>query len=320
MKTILLLSHREDYYTIDRVSEHLKNAGARPIRLNTDGFPESIRISEYAIDNTNSVLVRTDTDHFTVREIDAVWHRKIWRPHLAENLAPQYQRAATEESIAVRTAFFQSLDHLPWLDSIQAVQRASDKYLQLRMAQSQGWKIPATLISNDAKEVKHFFKNLPGEMIAKLHTPLSYGMKSDAFFFYTTLIQEEDLADLDMLQICPMIFQERIPKAFELRVAYVDGQCFTGKLLTQDLMDWRQGDPETLKWENYDLPTDQQLLLHRTMRQLNLSFGAVDLIVQPDGEYVFLEVNPVGEWGMLEKDLGLPISNAIAKGLLQRIP
>ena len=55
------------------------------------------------------------------------------------------------------------------------------------------------------------------------------------------------------------------------------------------------------------------------MEHLQLSFGAIDLIVQPDGQYVFLEVNPVGEWGMLEKDLDLPISRAIARGLIQRI-
>jgi hypothetical protein len=31
-------------------------------------------------------------------------------------------------------------------------------------------------------------------------------------------------------------------------------------------------------------------------------------------------VNPGGEWGMLERDLGLPISEAIAEALLQNKP
>ena len=52
------------------------------------------------------------------------------------------------------------------------------------------------------------------------------------------------------------------------------------------------------------------------MSELGLVFGAVDLICTPSGEYVFLEVNPGGEWGMLERDLGLPISEAIAEALL----
>ena len=52
------------------------------------------------------------------------------------------------------------------------------------------------------------------------------------------------------------------------------------------------------------------------MEELGLRFGAVDLIRRPDGGHVFLEINPTGEWGMLEKDLGLPISEALAEELL----
>jgi glutathione synthase/RimK-type ligase-like ATP-grasp enzyme len=48
------------------------------------------------------------------------------------------------------------------------------------------------------------------------------------------------------------------------------------------------------------------------MQALGLSFGAVDFIRTPEGEHVFLEVNPSGEWGMLQRDLGLPIAEAIA--------
>ncbi|MEM8805469.1 MAG: MvdC family ATP-grasp ribosomal peptide maturase, partial [Cyanobacteria bacterium P01_G01_bin.38] len=34
--------------------------------------------------------------------------------------------------------------------------------------------------------------------------------------------------------------------------------------------------------------------------------------------HVFLEVNPCGEWGMLERDLGYSISGAIADALLSK--
>ena len=41
------------------------------------------------------------------------------------------------------------------------------------------------------------------------------------------------------------------------------------------------------------------------------------MIVTPTGEHVFLEVNPTGEWGMLEAELELPISTALADALLR---
>jgi glutathione synthase/RimK-type ligase-like ATP-grasp enzyme len=56
--------------------------------------------------------------------------------------------------------------------------------------------------------------------------------------------------------------------------------------------------------------------LRALMTELGLVFGAIDLICTPAGEYVFLEVNPGGEWGMLERDLRLPIADAIARALL----
>lgn len=319
MKTVLLLSHSRDYFTIDRVAEALQEARVNAFRFNTDQFPEHIRLSERVDHSGASVSFHTDQGSLNTRDINAVWFRKIWHPIINTPMEDKYLQASVKESIAIRTALFQSLDHLPWLDPIPAVTKASDKFLQLRVAREAGLSIPRSIMSNDPEEVRAFFQSLPGEMIGKLHTPLSFGMDAEDFFMYTSKIGSDDLDDLDLLRICPMIFQEAIPKAYELRVAYVDGQCFAGKIQTQNVMDWRLTDPEEVGWEPYDFPQAQQLLLQKLMQALNLSFGAIDFIVQPDGQYIFLEVNPVGEWGMLEKELGLPISKAIAKGLIQRI-
>ena len=53
------------------------------------------------------------------------------------------------------------------------------------------------------------------------------------------------------------------------------------------------------------------------MDKLDLVYGAIDMIKTPDGEHVFLEVNPGGEWGMLERDLSYPIAEALAEALLK---
>ena len=52
------------------------------------------------------------------------------------------------------------------------------------------------------------------------------------------------------------------------------------------------------------------------MNRLGIVFGSADFIVEDhDREPVFLEINQAGEWGMLERDLGFPISRAIAAAL-----
>jgi glutathione synthase/RimK-type ligase-like ATP-grasp enzyme len=51
------------------------------------------------------------------------------------------------------------------------------------------------------------------------------------------------------------------------------------------------------------------------MRSLRLTFGAIDLVQTPSGEYVFLEVNPSGQWLWLDDMLTLGISDTIAAWL-----
>lgn len=46
-------------------------------------------------------------------------------------------------------------------------------------------------------------------------------------------------------------------------------------------------------------------------RKLGLVYGAVDMVVTPDGEWVFLEVNQAGEWGWLAHETGIKVGSAM---------
>ncbi|WP_315823841.1 hypothetical protein [Paraflavitalea speifideaquila] len=147
-------------------------------------------------------------------------------------------------------------------------------------------------------------------------------MAGDGPFFPTTRISEEQLINLEQLAYCPMIFQEYIPKAYELRIAYVDGVCFAGKITHGENgapVDWRTQTGNAFQWQYYELPVEVQQQLQVLMNNLGLLFGAIDMIRQPNGDYVFLEVNPQGEWGMLQKYLCYPIADTIADKLINRI-
>jgi hypothetical protein len=52
------------------------------------------------------------------------------------------------------------------------------------------------------------------------------------------------------------------------------------------------------------------------MDRLGLVFGSIDMIVTPDGEHVFLEVNPNGQFDWVARRAGLPIYEALAALLL----
>lgn len=63
------------------------------------------------------------------------------------------------------------------------------------------------------------------------------------------------------------------------------------------------------------LPPNVEKQLLGLMKVLDLQFGAIDLIRTPNDEYIFLEINPNGQWLWIEDQLGLAVSRAIAEWL-----
>lgn len=317
---VLLITHSGDFYTVDKVAEALSKRGAKPFRLDTDKFPLQVQM-EARLSNCQSIHRLKYGDRYINTEVvQAVWMRRIWQPQTSEDLAPQFQSACVREAMAALNAFWDSLREVRWIDNLGLILAAENKLRQLRVAKEVGLVIPLTLVTNNPEEVREFFYDVGGKMVAKLLTPISYSMKSSPFFFYTSLVKEEDLLDMETLRHSPMVFQEQIPKLRELRVVYVDGNIFVGALNASNYaastVDWRRASVKDCAWEVHELPIEIVSRLKAFMASFGLIFGALDLIETPSGEYVFLEVNPTGEWGMLERDLDYPISTAIANALL----
>jgi glutathione synthase/RimK-type ligase-like ATP-grasp enzyme len=99
---------------------------------------------------------------------------------------------------------------------------------------------------------------------------------------------------------------------------YVDGDFFTGKINNSEHADWRVNQGNYF-WSAYELPEDIKVHLSGMMKEMGLYMGAIDMIKGRDENYYFLEVNPQGEWGMLQKELNFPIAERIADNLIKRM-
>lgn len=82
----------------------------------------------------------------------------------------------------------------------------------------------------------------------------------------------------------------------------------------------REGEELAAQWQHHKLPSDVAAKLLQLMDYFDLNFGAVDLILTPDGRHVFLEINPAGEFFWFEQSPGLPICEAIADTLTGKLP
>jgi len=323
-QTVLILTHRRDHYTVERVAEAVARRGLRSLRFDTDQFPgrarATRRLGAHAADPRGDALVLSDHDEIVdAREVQAVWMRHVWPPEPASDLDPRFREAAVKESGAALAAMWDGLRAARWINRPDAAARASDKLLQLRLARAAGLEIPRTVLTNEPDEARAFFAAQGGRVVAKMLTPLSVGMDAKGPFVYTSRVREADLAAADGLRHAPMLFQEEVAKARELRVAIVKDELFVGAIhaarTAAGAVDWRRGDPDECSWERDALPEACADSLRALLATLQLDYGAADLIVTPEGRHVFLEVNPAGEWGMLERDLGYPIADALAEAL-----
>jgi MvdC family ATP-grasp ribosomal peptide maturase len=319
--TVLLLTHSGDYYTVDRVADSLARRGAKTFRLDTDRFPREVRLAAQLSDaGVSCYRIEDGAASCEAREVRAVWARKLWQPELDANLDPQFRQMCLRESVAALHGFLDGLHGARWVNDRAREDEAGNKLLQLRRASAAGLTIPRTLLTNDAERAREFFHENGGALVAKLLAPVSVGMGADSEFVYTNEVRAADLDDAGGLRHSPMVFQERVPKSLELRVVYVAGKFFVGALdasrSARGQTDWRRAAPGECEWRRDDIPPELKTQLNTLMRDLQLVYGAIDIIRTPDGRHVFLEVNPGGEWGMLEHDLQLPISEAIADALL----
>lgn len=318
---VLLLTHRHDFYTIDLVSEALARKGVRPIRFNTDLFPSLVQLSARAGDGRAAQLTTETGQQISVAQVRAVWARKIWSPRMSDDLDERYRSMCIGESVAALEGFLDALHSAHWVNDLERQRAAENKQRQLRLAARAGLRVPRTLVTNDPAAAQQFFAETEGQTVAKLLRPIAVSMDAAQPFVYTSRVREEDLANAETLRHSPMVFQELIPKAYELRVAFVAGEVFAGAIdasgTSRGQVDWRLVAPEECRWQQAELPVEVANGLRALMSELGLVFGAIDFICTPSGEHVFLEVNPGGEWGMLERDLDLPISQAIAGALLE---
>lgn len=324
---VLLVTHSGDHYTVDRVAEALERRGARPRRLDVDRFPLELCLTS-ALDVEPCASRRTLHDAhgpLDLEAVRAVWMRRLWPAVLDEELDPELRDGCRSEAMAALVGFFDGLHDRRTVNRLEADRAAENKLRQLRVARGLGLEIPRTVVTNDPAEVVAFHAALGGRMVTKMLTPLTQSMSGRTAFVHTSVVRPEDLEDLDGLRHSPMVFQEHVDKAHELRVAVVagrgGGRCFPAAIdatrSDAGRVDWRRSALGEAPWRAGTLPDDLAARLLELVGALGLVYGAVDLIVTPEGRHVFLEVNPAGEWGMLERDAGLPIAAALADALLE---
>jgi len=297
------------------VADALVRRGAIPVRLDTDLFPTDIRLSVRQGPGSTRAMLHVPEGDVDLDDVSAVWYRRF-APGRALPAAMDMRSAAISESRAVIAGLIEVLPVFH-LDDVANVRRADNKPLQLRWASELGLPVPKTLVTNDEDAVRRFASECDGFVAKTLSSFVVKNSDGEELAVYTRLVRDDDLHDMSGLRRSPMQFQELVPKAFDLRCTIVGTRVFTAVLeaprLENGCVDWRiEGSALADAWQPHVLPPEVELALLALLDRFALNYGAIDMIVTPDGDYVFLELNPAGEFLWLDA-LGSPaISDAVA--------
>ena len=311
--SVLIVSSTHDEHAA-AVAAELDRRGVEHHLLDLAQFPEAVGlVLRYASGESQAAELRgvsgADID---LSCVGAVWYRRPQPFGIPSILTrPSHRAFAYNEAHEAIAGLWQTLDVF-WMNHPTRDEVAARKAYQLPVASACGLEIPRTLISNDPAEVRRFLAE-PGsqEIVYKSFSATELEWRE------TRIVGEEELAVLDQVQHAPVIFQEYIAALIDLRVTVVGDEIFAAAIHSQDTqyrVDFRI-DMNKAAIEAYDLPVGVAAKVGAFMRRLGLVYGAIDMRLTPDGRYVFLEINPAGQWLFIEGRTAQPITTAVARTL-----
>lgn len=319
--TVLIITNDHDEHA-DAVSGELARRGVRVFRFHPADFPHACSVSiEIDAGRVHGEL-RTGEGQVDFEDICAAWFRRSGnlyetRLTITSEKLDNYVKIQSQGTLS---ALCSSLETL-WVSHPLALRRAEVKARQLVEASRAGLRIPHTLVSNDPQRATTFVDAL-GDADCAIKPLLAVGVTDDQGGFRMPLTAMLPRGhSLASVALAPTILQPYVEKAFELRCVVIGEKIFAAKMDTQaderSRIDSRGGEPDH---EIFALPDEVEASLHRVMDSFGLNFASLDMIVTPDGEFVFLELNPNGQWLWLEYELGLPLVATMADLLTTHHP
>ncbi len=313
---ILIVSHPADDHAVG-VLGALAHAGHPAALIDTARFPSDASLVQRFDGDQQYYEWLVDGQSIDLSSCRAGWWRRPQPFTLQSGISPDVMSFTYSECHEAVAGLWAALD-LTWVNPPELDEVAHHKPYQLSAATRVGLPVPRTIITNDPVVAREFIATFGPE-----HTVYKTFLASEQCWRETRVLRPDELELLDSVRLAPVIFQEYVPAVADVRVTVVGEKMFAAAITPAPdgyELDYRM-DMEGAGFEPTELPVETQQGIHALMRRLGIIFGAVDLRRTPDERYVFLEVNPAGEWRFVEDRTNQPITQALAEllaGLDQR--
>lgn len=318
---VLILAPDQDVHT-QAVCGELDKLGSSVCVWSARQIPTESLLRFELSSSSCSSFIANDVDSFELDEFDSIWYRRPGIPKSPSMPALWLEKLSSWESGRALEGIFRSLSQCFWVNDPRAQQEALIKISQLKKAQEAGFVVPHSIVTNDPKLVQEFAERFSSKIIYKLidESSWQYFPEQELPRGIPTLeFREGDIEHLEQVKLSLHLFQERIDKAYDLRVTVVGEHIFAVRIEPQEesaKLDWRLS--HNNKLSNYTLPDEIAGKCRDLMNRLGLVYAAFDLCRDKQGRYVFFELNPAGQFLWLQEALELPIAATLAGVLVKR--
>jgi len=281
---ILIATNKQDSHT-DEVVRKLNTRQVPVFRFNTEDLLTKYRVTlTLGADGKWAGHLTDEVER--VLDLAAVkvgWLRKPRFDFDTAGIDQAYREFVVAESRALIDTIY-SLPNIVWINDPFVANKSKVKFQQLLLARRFGVSTPKTLVTTDPRQALEFFRSCEA-VVAKAVYSGNVTMDGVNRGIPTVAIDEASfLEHLEQIRYAPTQLQERVPKAFELRITVVGDQAFAVRIDSQvsekTKVDWRLA-TDTIPHLRFDLPNNVECFCIEFLKAQGLSFGAMDFVVTP---------------------------------------
>jgi hypothetical protein len=325
MSKILILTNPSDDETTDRVILAVQELGGVVIRWHVEDL-----LLDQVEASLNGFTWKNDTTgrHFTSDEISAVWMRRPRSPRLKVAADIGSDVFAKEESMTLLRYALRTLE-ARWYSHPDSILAAENKLLQLKVAERCGLLVPEYLMTSSLPAIRSFIERNDGQVVIKPASSRSVSLGVDRYHrsLGSGVLRISDLDSLgdDISLAYPVFLQRRIDREVEVRSTVIGSTVTSVAIHTNIPFD----DPKVDgRWGQVYAPhsliaTPENLTkgVLEFQRYYGLNYGAFDFLPDKEGNWWFLECNPVGQFAWKDERIqGLGIVNLFAEHLVGNRP